>query len=230
MGDHQEPRLTPELLLRTYAAGIFPMAESADDPTVFWVEPEMRGILPLDRFHVSRRLQRTLRQAPFDVRVDTAFDVVVATCAEPAADRPSTWINDQIRDLYAGLHRLGHAHSVECWRDDVLVGGLYGVNLGGAFFGESMFSRATDASKIALCHLVARLRRSGFRLLDTQFQTEHLTQFGVIEVPRESYRELLEDALKIQCEFYSGLLSTGDLAFRQSFTQTCFPGSLRAGA
>lgn len=220
MGDKQEPRLTPELLLRTYAAGIFPMAESATDPTVFWVEPEMRGILPLDRFHVSRRLQRTLRRNPFEVRVDTAFDAVVAACAEPAPDRPSTWINDQIRDLYAGLHGLGHAHSVECWLEGELAGGLYGVNLGGAFFGESMFSRARDASKIALCHLVARLRRGGFRLLDTQFQTEHLAQFGVIEVPRDTYQELLQDALEIQCSFYLGALSTGDLAFRQSFTQT----------
>jgi leucyl/phenylalanyl-tRNA--protein transferase len=220
MGDHQEPRLTPELLLRTYAAGIFPMAESADDPTVFWVEPEMRGILPLDRFHVSKRLQRTLRHSPFEVRIDSAFDTVVATCAEPAPDRPSTWINDQIRDLYSGLHRLGHAHSVECWRDGELVGGLYGVSLGGAFFGESMFSRERDASKIALCHLVARLRRAGFRLLDTQFQTEHLAQFGGVEVPRETYQGLLEDALKIQCSFYLGPLSSEDLAFRQSLTQT----------
>ena len=220
MGDNQEPRLTPELLLRTYAAGIFPMAESADDPTVFWVEPEMRGILPLDKFRVSRRLQRTLKNNPFDMRIDSAFDDVVAACAEPAPDRPSTWINDQIRDLYAGLARLGHAHSVECWQDRKLVGGLYGVNLGGAFFGESMFSRARDASKVALCHLVARLRRSGFRLLDTQFQTEHLAQFGVIEIPRDAYLDRLEEALKVRCSFYLGSLDSADLAFRQSLTQT----------
>ncbi|MDH3240575.1 MAG: leucyl/phenylalanyl-tRNA--protein transferase [Alphaproteobacteria bacterium] len=220
MANNQEPRLTPELLLRTYAAGIFPMAENAADPTVFWVEPEMRGILPLDRFHVSRRLQRTLRRNPFEVRIDSAFDAVVAACAEAAPDRPSTWINAQIRDLYGGLHRLDHAHSVECWQDGRLVGGLYGVNLGGAFFGESMFSRARDASKIALCHLVARLRRAGFRLLDTQFQTEHLAQFGVIEVPRETYQKLLEDALKVACSFYLGPLSADDFAFRQSLTQT----------
>jgi leucyl/phenylalanyl-tRNA--protein transferase len=220
MGDKQEPRLTPDLLLRTYAAGIFPMAESADDPTVFWVEPEMRGILPLDRFHVSRRLQRTLRRNPFEMKVDTAFDAVVAACAEARPDRPSTWINQEIRELYGGLARLGHAHSIECWIGDRLVGGLYGVNLGGAFFGESMFSRARDASKVALCHLVARLRRSGFRLLDTQFATEHLAQFGTIEIPCEEYRELLQAALAVECSFYLGPLDAADLAFRQPLTQT----------
>lgn len=220
MGEKQEPRLTPELLLRTYAAGIFPMAESAEDPTVFWVEPEMRGILPLDRFRVSRRLQRTLRRNPFEMKVDCAFDAVVAACAEPRPDRPTTWINAEIRELYSGLARLGHAHSVECWSGGELVGGLYGVNLGGAFFGESMFSRARDASKVALCHLVARLRRGGFKLLDTQFATEHLAQFGTVEIPREAYHELLEAALSVQCSFYLGPLDSGDLAFRQSLTQT----------
>lgn len=220
MRDDSKPRLTPELLLRTYAAGIFPMAENADDPTVFWVDPEMRGILPLDRFHVPRRLQRTLRHRPYEVRVDRAFDDVVAACAETRPDRPTTWINAEIRNLYNGLAAIGHAHSVECWKDGVLAGGLYGVNLGGAFFGESMFSRARDASKVALCHLVARLRRGGFRLLDTQFVTEHLAQFGAIEIPRDAYRKKLEAALAVDCSFYLGSLDEGDLAFRQSFTQT----------
>lgn len=212
--------LTPDLLLRIYAAGIFPMAEDADDPTLYWVDPEMRGVLPLDTFHVSRRLQRTVRRAPFDIRCNTAFDAVVTACARPRRERPSTWINDEIRRLVSELHRMNHAHSVECWRDGALVGGLYGISLGGAFFGESMFSIATDASKVALCHLVARLRRGGYRLLDTQFVTEHLTQFGAIEIPRAEYQVLLTEALAVEAEFYLGELGAGDLAFRQSLTQT----------
>ncbi len=220
MRDEPTPRLTPELLLRTYAAGIFPMAENADEPTIYWVDPEMRGILPLDRFHVPRSLQRMLKCNPFEMRVDCAFDDVVAACAEAQPERPTTWINAEIRNLYKGLADLGHAHSVECWKDDELVGGLYGVTLGGVFFGESMFSRARDASKVALCHLVARLRRSGFRLLDTQFVTEHLARFGVIEIPRDAYRKKLEAALAIKCTFYLGPLGEADLAFRQSLTQT----------
>ncbi|MDX1484892.1 MAG: leucyl/phenylalanyl-tRNA--protein transferase [Alphaproteobacteria bacterium] len=220
MRDHGRPRLTPELLLRTYAAGVFPMAESADDPTVFWVDPDSRGILPLDRFHVSRRLQRTVRRNPFDMRLDTAFDAVVQACAEARSDRPTTWINAEIRRLYKGLADIGHAHSVECWAEGQLVGGLYGVTLGGAFFGESMFSRHRDASKVALCHLVARLRRSGYRLLDTQFVTEHLAQFGAVEVPRAEYRRMLDQALAVNCSFYLGPLDSGDLTFRQSLTQT----------
>ncbi|MEE9194842.1 MAG: leucyl/phenylalanyl-tRNA--protein transferase [Alphaproteobacteria bacterium] len=220
MRDEPTPRLTPELLLRTYSAGIFPMAENADDPTVFWVDPEMRGILPLDRFHVPRSLQRTLKRSPFEVRVDSAFDDVVAACAEAQKGRPTTWINAEIRTLYRGLADLGHAHSVECWKDEELVGGLYGVTLGGAFFGESMFSIARDASKVALCHLVARLRRSGFVLLDTQFATEHLARFGVIEIPRDAFRKKLAAALAIKCSFYLGPLDEADLAFRQSLTQT----------
>ena len=220
MRDEPTPRLTPELLLRTYSAGIFPMAENADDPTVFWVDPEMRGILPLDRFHVPRSLQRTLKRSPFEVRVDSAFDDVVAACAEAQKGRPTTWINAEIRNLYRGLADLGHAHSVECWKDEELVGGLYGVTLGGAFFGESMFSIARDASKVALCHLVARLRRSGFVLLDTQFATEHLARFGVIEIPRDAFRKKLAAALAIKCSFYLGPLGEADLAFRQSLTQT----------
>ena len=220
MKDDDAFDLTPEVLLRVYAAGLFPMAEDADDPGLFWVDPEFRGILPLDGFHVPRRLQRTLNKGPFDVRVDTAFDEVIAACAEPAPDRPTTWINDEIRRLYSGLRRIGHAHSVECWREGRLVGGLYGVTLGGAFFGESMFSRETDASKVALCHLVARLRRGGFTLLDTQFATDHLARFGVIEIPRAHYRKLLAEALQVDARFYLGALSEGDLAFRQSLSQT----------
>ncbi len=190
--------LTPELLLRAYAAGIFPMAEAADDPDVFWVDPEQRGILPLDGFHLPRRLARTLRQDIFDVRCDAAFEAVVRGCAEPTPERPKTWINEEIVRLYVALHRLGFAHSVEAWRDGELVGGLYGVALGAAFFGESMYSRVTDASKVALAHLVARLRLGGFRLLDTQFVTEHLQQFGAIEISRAQYHRLLAAALPIK--------------------------------
>lgn len=194
-------RLTPDLLLRAYAAGIFPMAESRHDQELFWVDPEHRGIIPIDRFHVPRRLRRTVRAAPFEIRCDTAFADVMRACAEPAAGRPDSWINEEIVRAYTELHRLGHAHSVECWRDDVLVGGLYGVSLGAGFFGESMFSRATDASKIALVHLVARLRAGGYTLLDTQFITKHLQQFGSIEVPRDAYHRMLAEALSRQARF-----------------------------
>jgi leucyl/phenylalanyl-tRNA--protein transferase len=218
--DRRQPELTPDILLRTYAAGIFPMAESAEDPTLFWVDPDRRGVLPLDTFHVSRKLQKTVRSGVFDVRVDTAFNDVIRMCSEAHDERPSTWINGEIIRLYAGLHRMGHAHSVETWRDGQLVGGLYGVALGGAFFGESMFSREPDASKVALCHLVARLRRGGFRLLDTQFVTKHLSQFGVREIPRAEFRRLLAQALDVSAEFYRGPLGASDLAFRQSLTQT----------
>jgi len=190
------PRITPDLLLRAYASGLFPMAYSADDPGVFWVEPELRGVLPLDAFHIPKRLARTVRQAPFEIRFNTAFDEVVSACAESVENRPSTWINSTITELYSALHRLNHAHSVEAWRDGELVGGLYGVSLRRAFFGESMFSRATDASKVCLVHLVNRLRERGFVLLDTQFTTEHLKRFGAIDVPREDYAEMLAEALE----------------------------------
>ena len=166
--------ITPEVLLRAYACGIFPMAESADDPSLFWVEPEMRGIIPLDGFRIASRLARTVRSDVFTVTVNTAFKAVMAGCAAPQDGREDTWINKRIRDLYAGLHALGHCHSVEVWQGDELVGGLYGVSLGRAFFGESMFHRARDASKVALVHLVARLIAGGFELLDTQYVTEHL--------------------------------------------------------
>lgn len=189
-------RITPDLLLRAYASGLFPMADSADDPDLFWVEPELRGVLPLDAFHIPKRLARTVRQAPFEIRFNTAFDAVVAACAESVENRPSTWINSTITELYGALHRLGHAHSVEAWRDGELVGGLYGVSLRRAFFGESMFSRTTDASKVCLVHLVNRLRERGFVLLDTQFTTEHLKRFGAIDVPREDYADMLAEALE----------------------------------
>lgn len=188
--------ITPELLLRAYSIGMFPMSESADDPELFWVEPDIRGIIPLDGFHVSKSLQKAIRKAPFDIRFDTAFDQVVAKCAEAADDRPSTWINQTIRDLYSALHRLGHAHSVEAWEGGELVGGLYGVTLGSAYFGESMFSRRTNASKICLVHLVERLRERGFTLLDTQFTTEHLKTFGAVDIPKAEYGVLLDKAME----------------------------------
>ena len=191
----RNPEITPELLLRAYSIGLFPMADSADDPELFWVDPDMRGIIPLDGFHVPRSLARTIRRKPFDIRFDTAFDAVIAACAAAAPNRPSTWINTPIRSLYSTLHRLGHAHSVEAFEGDELVGGLYGVSLGAAFFGESMFSRRTDASKICLVHLVERLKAGGFRLLDTQFTTEHLKTFGAIDVPKADYEDLLANAV-----------------------------------
>ncbi|MFN7011894.1 MAG: leucyl/phenylalanyl-tRNA--protein transferase [Allorhizobium sp.] len=189
--------ITPELLLRAYSIGLFPMADAADDPEIFWVEPEIRGIIPLDAFHVSKSLAKLIRKKPFDIRFNTAFDAVVAKCAEEADDRPSTWINVTIKQLYGELHRLGHAHSVEAWEGETLVGGLYGVSLGSAFFGESMFSRRTNASKICLVHLVEHLKARGFTLLDTQFTTEHLKTFGAIDVPKAAYGKLLEKAVAV---------------------------------
>ena len=188
--------ITPEILLRAYAAGMFPMAESADDPDVFWVQPRTRDVIPLDHFHVSRSLAKTVRQKPFDIRVNTAFDQVMEHCAEATDTRPSTWINPLILSLYKELHRMGYTHSVEAWEGEELVGGLYGVSLGSAFFGESMFSRRTDASKICLVHLVERLRARKFSLLDTQFTTDHLKTFGAIDIPRKDYERLLEEAMK----------------------------------
>ncbi|PTM42793.1 leucyl/phenylalanyl-tRNA--protein transferase [Bosea sp. 124] len=193
----RSPDITPEIMLRAYAAGIFPMAETADDPNLFWVEPELRGVIPLDRFHLPARLARTVRADRFEIRVDSAFEAVIAACAEARPDRPETWINDRIREIFGALFRLGHVHTVECWQDDRLVGGLYGLSLGGAFFGESMFHRVTDASKVALVHLVARLRQGGYSLLDAQFQTAHLAQFGTQEVPRAAYQGLLERAIVV---------------------------------
>ncbi|AUC96790.1 leucyl/phenylalanyl-tRNA--protein transferase [Bradyrhizobium sp. SK17] len=193
--DSAASEITPEVLLRAYACGIFPMAESADDPTLFWVEPELRGVIPFDGFRVASRLARTVRSDAFTVTVDTAFKAVIAGCAAPQPGRDDTWINKRIRDLYLGLYTSGHCHSVEVWQDDNLVGGLYGVSLGRAFFGESMFHTARDASKVALVHLVARLIAGGFELLDTQYVTEHLKTFGAVEISRRRYRTLLDKAI-----------------------------------
>ncbi len=193
--------INPQILLKAYAAGIFPMAERADDPTLFWVDPEKRGVIPLDAFHVPARLRRTIRTKPFDIRIDTAFEEVMTACAEKTSGRRSTWINAPIKSLYAQLYRMGFCHSVECWKDERLVGGLYGVLIGGAFFGESMFSLERDASKIALVYLVARMKAGGFLLLDTQFVTNHLRQFGVQEIERKDYHQLLEGALEREGDF-----------------------------
>ncbi len=201
-------RLDPDVLLRAYASGIFPMAERADSEDVFWVEPRRRGVLPLGSFHLSRSLARTLRQERFTFTADTAFDAVLAACAEPAPGRSETWINPLIADAYRELHRIGHAHSIEAWTADgsgnrVLGGGLYGVRLGGAFFGESMFTRVTDGSKAALAALVARLRTGGFALLDTQFLTGHLASLGAVEISARSYRGLLSEALGVSGDFFA---------------------------
>ena len=188
----------PDELLECYASGVFPMGEARDDPRVFLVEPEHRGVVPLDAFRIPARLRRTVRSGAFEVRVDTAFDPVLDACAAPAPGREDSWINGPIRRLYGELNARGHAHSIECWRDETLVGGLYGVTLGGAFFGESMFSRSRDASKVALVHLVARLKRGGWRLLDAQFLTAHLSQFGAVETPQAAYLDLLKAALPVR--------------------------------
>jgi len=201
--------ITPELLLRAYAAGIFPMAETRQTNHVFWVDPKTRGIIPLDDFHVPRRLRRTIRSGPFTVSCNTDFAEVVSCCAEMTSGRNDTWINPPIEAAVNELHHMGFAHSVECRLEGELVGGLYGISLGAAFFGESMFSRARDASKVALVHLVARLRLGGFRLLDAQFITDHLTQFGAVEIPAREYLLLLEDALKFQAGFPSAAAGKG---------------------
>jgi leucyl/phenylalanyl-tRNA---protein transferase len=189
--------ITPDLVLRAYRHGLFPMAETRHGDRLFWLDPERRGILPLDRFHLPRRLARTVLSGSFEVEADRDFLGTIAGCAALAPGRDDTWINAQIERLFTDLFRLGHAHSVECRQDGVLVGGLYGVAMGGVFFGESMFSFVRDASKVALVHLVARLRLGGFALLDTQFVTMHLAQFGAKEIPRESYRARLAAALEL---------------------------------
>lgn len=193
--------LSPDLLLKAYAIGVFPMAEGRADPRIVFVDPDRRGVLPLDEFHMPRSLRKTIKRGIFDVRCDTAFSEVLAGCAESTPKRKDTWINPEIERLYNQLYRLGFAHSVETWRDGQLVGGLYGVALGAAFFGESMFSRETDASKVALASLVERLKRGSFTLLDTQFLTEHLARFGAREIPRERYRTMLEDAIIREAAF-----------------------------
>jgi leucyl/phenylalanyl-tRNA--protein transferase len=193
--------ITPQVLLKAYSCGIFPMAESATDPALYWIEPQQRGILPLDNMHIPKRLARTVRSAPVEARVDDEFEAIIDGCAAPRPGRRSTWINSRIRSLYRELFELGYCHTIGVWRDDRLVGGLYGLALGGAFFGESMFSVERDASKIALVHLVARLIAGGFTLLDTQFVTDHLRQFGTIEVERGTFQGLLEAALNVNADF-----------------------------
>ena len=194
-------QVTPDLLLRAYSIGLFPMAETRDASSIFWIDPERRGVLPLDRFHVPRRLRRTVRRSSYTITCDTDFDRVIEGCAQITDDRRDTWINDEIRHLYRELFRRGLVHTLEVRNGDELVGGLYGVALGSVFFGESMFSRVRDASKIALVHLAARLHHGGFTLLDTQFITPHLAQFGAIEVPRRTYRDMLNRALQRSAAF-----------------------------
>lgn len=209
-----------DMLLRAYAFGVFPMAEARDDPELFWIDPEHRGVLPLDNFHLPRRLKRTVKAEPFEVRIDTSFRQVMMACAESGEAREGTWINDQIIALYSELFARGHAHSVECWEEGRLVGGLYGVSLGAAFFGESMFSRETDASKVALVYLVARLRFGGFKLLDTQFVTTHLQQFGTIEISRDAYRARLREAVVETADFMRMPLDYGAVEVLQVLSQT----------
>jgi leucyl/phenylalanyl-tRNA--protein transferase len=189
------PEITPDLVLQAYSIGLFPMAESAEQDHLFWVDPEARGIFPLDALIVSKSLSKTVRSDRYEIRVDTDFDTVIENCATPSRERGQTWINMPIRRLYRALFDGGHVHTVEAWADGALVGGLYGVSLGAAFFGESMFHRSRDASKVALVHLVARLRRGGYRLLDTQFVTPHLASLGAVEVARPRYKVLLEEAV-----------------------------------
>ncbi|BAT60884.1 leucyl/phenylalanyl-tRNA--protein transferase [Variibacter gotjawalensis] len=195
--------ITPEVLLKAYACGIFPMAESAEDPTLYWIEPEARGIIPLDTFTIPRRLARTIRTDKFRVVCNHDFQGVIDGCAEPRPGRNRTWINERIRKLYGALYERGDCHTVEVYDGDALVGGLYGVSLGAAFFGESMFHRATDASKIALVHLVARLRAGGFKLLDTQFVTDHLTTLSASEVSKRQYHKMLEAAVTGSADFFA---------------------------
>ena len=200
--------ITPKVLLKAYSCGVFPMAESADDPTLYWIEPQSRGILPLDAVHVPRRLARTIRADSFEVRIDSDFDAVIDGCAASRVDRPSTWINTRIRQLYGALFRQGHCHTVETWSQGRLVGGLYGVSLGSAFFGESMFSTERDASKVALVHLVARLIFGGYTLLDTQFVTDHLRQFGTVDLKKAEFHEALERAVASRGDFLALPTST----------------------
>ncbi|MEQ9643717.1 MAG: leucyl/phenylalanyl-tRNA--protein transferase [Alphaproteobacteria bacterium] len=212
--------ITPELVLKAYTIGVFPMAESRDDERLFWVDPPQRGILPLTGFHLPRRLKRTVRSGRFRVTADRCFEDVLAACRESRPAREDSWINDQISELYTALYRLGFVHSIEVWLGTELVGGLYGVSIGAAFFGESMFSRETDASKVALVHLVGRLILGGYRLLDTQFVTDHLTQFGTIEVPREVYQGLLAAAIERPADFHCEGRELSPETIVQSITQT----------
>lgn len=189
--------LTPQILLKAYSCGLFPMSESADDPELFWVDPEVRGIIPLDQFHIPRSLKKVINRNVFEIKINTAFARVMRECAKETDDRPTTWINDTILKLYQDLYTSGHAHSIEAWKDDELVGGLYGVSLGSAFFGESMFSRETDASKVCLAFLIKHMIKNNFTLLDTQFTTDHLMRFGAIDISRDEYAILLSKAMEV---------------------------------
>lgn len=197
-------RITPKEMIHLYGHGLFPMAESADSAELLWFDPDMRGILPLDHFKLSRSLRKFVLKSPFEIKITSDFEQVIRKCAEATSERPDTWINSEIINLYTSLSKCGFAHSVECWHEGVLVGGLYGVAIGGAFFGESMFSRTSNASKVALVHLIARLNGTGFQLLDTQFNNDHLQQFGCLEIPRDLYREKLMVALEQKCTFTEG--------------------------
>lgn len=193
--------ITPELIVRAYRAGIFPMAEDADDDDLFWVSPELRGIMPLDGFHASRSLRKAMRKSGWTIRVDTDWDGIIEGCASVGQDRHTTWINKTIRSVYGALFRRGIAHSVEVWDGEALIGGLYGLAIGAAFFGESMFHRRTDASKMAMAHLVERLNEGGFQLLDTQFLTDHLASLGGIEITRAEYEDRLARALTMDADW-----------------------------
>ena len=216
--------LTPQIVLDAYSKGLFPMAENRRDKQLFWIDPEVRGILPLDNFHIPRSLKKKIRNNPFEVRFDHNFAAVIRACAQQKPKRRETWINDEIIELYTKLFCMRHAHSVECWQEEKLVGGLYGISIGGAFFGESMFSSERDSSKIALVHLVARLNLAGFTLLDTQFITDHLKQFGAIEISRVEYHKILNGALNLNVGFHLEVTldaEEGDLRrILQSKTQT----------
>jgi len=213
-------KLSTQMLLEAYQLGFFPMAESRDSDELMWVKPIMRGVFPLDGFRMSKSLRKVVRQDRFEVRLDSAFTEVMQLCASKEAGREETWINQDILASYRGLHEIGHAHSVECWREGTLVGGLYGVSIKGAFFGESMFSLATDASKVALCHLIARLQIGGYQLLDSQFLTDHLESLGAVEVPAEDYEVMLADSLKVQGNFYALDRQASGSSIVQSITQT----------
>ncbi|MCF6214675.1 MAG: leucyl/phenylalanyl-tRNA--protein transferase [Emcibacter sp.] len=214
--------ITAELIIHAYTQGIFPMAENAASNDVYWVDPELRGIIPLDNFHLPRKLARKINQKPFDIRVDTSFLKVIEGCAASAQTkgRQETWINDQIISLYTQLFDKGYVHTIECWQDNQLVGGLYGISIGGAFCGESMFHTVTDASKVALAYLVARLKAGGYSLLDTQFITPHLSQFGAIEISRQDYKLRLKKALERKVDFYSLPMDSEPEIILQSLTQT----------
>ena len=213
-------KITPDIILKAYATGVFPMSDGRDDLKIFWVDPENRGILPLDKFHLPRRLHRVVRTDQFQIRTDTAFTEVMDACAAPAPGRWTTWINHEIQELFLDLHERGFAHCVETWANDELAGGLYGIALGGAFFGESMFSRCNNASKVALIHLVGRLKLGGFILLDTQFITNHLIQFGAVEITRAAYHSRLASALSVVGDFNLSGKSLTSATVLQSITQT----------